>query len=334
VSLVLEISKKWDDIRIRTYKLIKRSNVECMSLPVISNDKQKDKAKQILAWWEQVEQKSIEYGLDYKYLYHTDIANCYGSLYTHSIAWALHSKRVAKDKIREKSLIGNCIDSHIRMMSFGQTNGIPQGSVLMDFIAELVLLYIDSCFTLKLKRLYGRDIFSKVKILRYRDDFRIFTNDKTLAENCLKELSQLMIEFGFKLNTNKTIACDNAILGSVKQDKLEWLQIKKKAKKKKSRNIQEELLVLHSFLQIHKNCGTSEKILKEIWEYLDAKKEIDENVNVLISIVVDIAYNNPRTYPVSMALLSVLIGHLDGNKKAGFFKKTINQLTILEVSKK
>ena len=106
MSLVLEISKKWDDIRIRTYKLIKRSNVECMSLPIISNDKQKDKAKQILAWWEQVEQKSIEYGLDCKYLYHTDIANCYGSLYTHSIAWALHSKRVAKDKERKKSLIG------------------------------------------------------------------------------------------------------------------------------------------------------------------------------------------------------------------------------------
>lgn len=208
-------------------------------------------------------------------------------------------------------------------MSFGQTNGIPQGSVLMDFIAELVLLYIDSCFTLKLKELYGEDIFSKVKILRYRDDFRIFTNNKTLVENCLKELSQLMIEFGFKLNTNKTIAFDNAILGSVKQDKLEWLQIKKKAKKKKSRNIQEELLVLHSFLQKHKNCGTSKKILKEIWEYLDAKKEIDENVNVLISIVVGIAYNNPRTYPVSMALLSVLIGHLDSNKKAGFLKKQL-----------
>lgn len=106
MSLVLEISEKWADIKIRTDELIKRSNVEYISLPVISNDKQKDKAKQILTWWEQVEQKSIEYGLDCKYLYHTDIANCYGSLYTHSIPWALHSKKVAKDKERKKSLIG------------------------------------------------------------------------------------------------------------------------------------------------------------------------------------------------------------------------------------
>ena len=29
-----------------------------------------------------------------------------------------------------------------------------------------------------------------------------------------------------------------------------------------SRNIQEELLVLHSFLQKHKNCSTSEKNIK------------------------------------------------------------------------
>jgi hypothetical protein len=32
-------------------------------------------------------------------------------------------------------------------MNYGQTNGIPQGSVLMDFIAEMVLGYIDECLS-------------------------------------------------------------------------------------------------------------------------------------------------------------------------------------------
>jgi hypothetical protein len=32
-------------------------------------------------------------------------------------------------------------------MNNGQTNGIPQGSVLMDFIAEMVLGYIDECLS-------------------------------------------------------------------------------------------------------------------------------------------------------------------------------------------
>ena len=39
--------------------------------------------------------------------------------------------------------IGNRIDTMIQSMSYGQTNGIPQGSILMDFIAEMVLGYSD-----------------------------------------------------------------------------------------------------------------------------------------------------------------------------------------------
>ena len=33
----------------------------------------------------------------------------------------------------------------------------------------------------------------------------------------------------------------------------------------------------------------------------------------LIAIVVDIAYKNPRTYPISAAILSILIGYIDGD---------------------
>lgn len=57
-------------------------------------------------------------------------------------------------------------------MSFGQTNGIPQGSNLMDFIAELVLGYSD----LQLSKKLIMTTISNYKILRYRDDYRIFTN--------------------------------------------------------------------------------------------------------------------------------------------------------------
>ncbi len=34
--------------------------------------------------------------LEFNYIYHTDISNCYSSIYTHSIAWAIHSKDKAK----------------------------------------------------------------------------------------------------------------------------------------------------------------------------------------------------------------------------------------------
>ena len=60
--------------------------------------------------------------LDYEYLTHIDISNCYGSIYTHSISWAIHGREEAKKNHNNKNLIGNAIDKHLRDMSYGQTN--------------------------------------------------------------------------------------------------------------------------------------------------------------------------------------------------------------------
>ncbi len=98
-------------------------------MPVVSLSEQKDKAEQVSHWWHSVEQRSIELSLEYDYLIETDITDCYGAIYTHSIAWALHTKTTAKQKRTDKSLLGNIIDAHIQDMRHGQTNGIPQGQV-------------------------------------------------------------------------------------------------------------------------------------------------------------------------------------------------------------
>jgi len=74
-----------------------------------------------------------------------------GSIYTHSIVWALHKKDIAKNNKKNQSLIGNIIDAHFQDMSHGQTNGIPQGGVLMDFVVEMVLGYADLKLLEKIK---------------------------------------------------------------------------------------------------------------------------------------------------------------------------------------
>ena len=63
---------------------------------------------------------------------------------------------------RSKSF-GALIDEKIRNMNYGQTNGIPQGSALMDFISEIVLGYADLELTEALKGI-PTDEF---KILRF-----------------------------------------------------------------------------------------------------------------------------------------------------------------------
>ena len=202
VSLVNRITHpdNWKTICSLFQDFQEAPHITCLSLPVESLTPQTDKATQITGWWKDVEQKSIELSLDYEILMRTDIVDCYSSIYTHSIAWAIHTKKEAKNSREDQGLIGNFIDTYIQCMSEGQTNGIPQGSVLMDFIAEMVLGYAD-------RELEQRVEAQKVvdyRVLRYRDDYRIFVNTQKEGEVILKCLTEVMIALGLKLNPEKT----------------------------------------------------------------------------------------------------------------------------------
>lgn len=89
VTLITQ-PENWKFIQERLQEFKEKSVVRCYSLPVVSETDESDRAQQVHNRWEKIEQASIELGLDYDYLYHTDITDCYGSIYTHSIAWALH----------------------------------------------------------------------------------------------------------------------------------------------------------------------------------------------------------------------------------------------------
>ncbi len=221
VSLVHRITEKdnWDFIVKRFKEFSNASLINCLSIPLESKNTLSDKATSISNWWHTIEQKSIELALDYEYILHTDITDCYGSIYTHTIAWALHTKEIAKRERRRNKLIGNVMDKHLQDMSFGQTNGIPQGSVLIDFIAEMVLGFADLQLTERIKT-SGLDDF---KIIRYRDDYRIFTNNPQSGELIVKQVTEILIELGMRLNTQKTLVSNNVVQDSLKSDKVYWL---------------------------------------------------------------------------------------------------------------
>ena len=211
VSLVNIITEdnNWKLIKNRFNDFEKNNNIECESIPIIPLSNKKQKATQISYWVENIEKKSVTLALEYNFLYQTDIADCYGSIYTHSLPWAIHTKPVSKSKRKYNDLLGNKIDKHIQSMSFGQTNGIPQGSILMDFIAEVVLGYADSKLSEKLDTEF-KD--KKYHILRYRDDYRIFVDDINDGDKILKYLSEILSELGFHLNIGKPPKTQSCIL--------------------------------------------------------------------------------------------------------------------------
>lgn len=287
----------WEKITGRFKDFRSDSRIQCLSVPSQSLTNESDKAEQVNNWWKNIEQKSIELALEYNYLYDTDIADCYGSIYTHSIAWAIETKEVAKND-RKPHLLGNEVDSIISWMQEGQTNGIPQGSNLMNFIAEIILGYIDEQLSIKI----GEAGITDYKILRYVDDYRIFVNNPIEGSTILKILSEKLLEMGMRLNSSKTRKSDDVISTAIKPDKLDWLTTSQFIT-----NYQQLLLVIREHSKKHPNSGSLKKQLQIFYEKIDSKNIHPDSILTLVSIVTDICYKNSATYTVSFAIISKLL---------------------------
>lgn len=324
VALVNKITSKdnWRYIKGRIAKISKNKNIICTSWPVLKGKYIRSRANQINEWIDSVENKSITYSLDYEYVFRTDILDCYGSIYTHSIAWALHSKKKAKINIGNKKLIGNYIDNMIQNMSFGQTNGIPQGSTLMDFLAEIVLTYTDFLLSKKISDIDP----SQYKIIRYRDDYRIFVNNPQIAERIIKELSEELSEVGLKINPSKTESSNDVVISAFKKDKLQSVILQTN----KYRDFIKELLEISIFSREHRNSSSLMGWLKRYYDnYLfELITASNKQRLVMVSLIVDIAFRSPKVYPTAFAILSLLVNDYP------YLKKKIIHSKILKKFKK
>jgi hypothetical protein len=134
-----------------------------------------------------------------KYILKTDISQFYSSIYTHSIPWALHTKRIAKARRNDSNLLGNILDKCIRNSQDGQTMGIPIGSDTSLVIAELLLCELDNSLTRKLPN-SGK--------FRYIDDYELGFTTYAEAEAGLAILQQILSEYELNLNPHKTTILD------------------------------------------------------------------------------------------------------------------------------
>jgi len=321
VSLVNALTNEtnWNTVKERMASF-EGGIVECCSAPVVSTDYQTDVAAQVQGWWQAVEQRSLAYSLEYRYLVHTDVTDCYGALYTHSIPWALHGIDVAKASTKDNKLLGNIVDSHIQAGRYGQTNGISQGSVLMDFIAEIVLGFVDEMINADLANTLD------VRILRYRDDYRIFSNTQERAEEVLKIVSDKLRYVGMKLGVSKTFVCSNVIEGSVKPDKLAGIELQDLGTSN-AKTIQKQLLRLHAFGQRHPNSGALRRLVGEFHTIVAKQTDAPDDLDVQVAIATDIGLVSPSTFPAVAGILSHLISLAPTDQKAGLWSKVRKKMS-------
>lgn len=315
ISLINSICDpdKWMHIQKR-YSDFETGAVECCSAPVMSLDNQTDVAAQIRSWWQRVEQRSLIYSLEFSHILQTDVTVCYGSLYTHSIAWALHGLEDSKKNKGKNSLLGDRIDSHIRACRYGQTNGISQGSVLMDFVAEIVLGYVDEQINSAL------GVPTDFRILRYRDDYRIFANSDDRAEEILKVISDKLRSVGMMLGVSKTLLNRNVVEGAIKPDKLAGIDLQDLGDAN-AKTIQKQLLRLHSFGQHFPNSGALRRLVSEFHDKISKHTERPDDLEVLVAIAADIGFVSPATFPAVAGILSHLISLASTEEKSRLWTK-------------
>lgn len=307
VSLITT-NENWTYLVNRFNELKAYSKIKNFSMPIVTEDLECKREDQIKLRITEIEKKSIALSLDFKYLLNTDIVDCYWSIYTHSISRAIHGKERSKLHRRFEDGIWNKIDNYIQYMHYWQTNWIPQWSVLMDFIAECVLLYIDTEFTKKLEDSGINE--NNYNILRHRDDYRIFVNTPKEWEIIIKILSEVLSEFWMRINTEKTKSSWNVIYDSMKIDKLNYM-----FKYKHKKNILQELIWINKFSDEYPCSWTLIKLLGKVSKKVDKWTYTNENIDVIIAVLVDIAYKNLNTYQPISLILSKFLWFLDDNQR-------------------
>jgi RNA-directed DNA polymerase len=327
IKLVEEITENsnWSEIQNRFRDFGSNARIQCMSIPVLPNQGETRLGAQISSWLDKFEGESIKLGMKYEYMYKTDISNCYSSVYTHSVAWAIHTKTVAK-AIRGKNLFGNRIDEYLQAMTNGQTNGIPEGSTLMDFIAEVVLGYTDELLAQELAKA-NLPTFD-YQILRYRDDYRIFVHQELIGEEILKLLSKNLMDFGMRLNQNKTGKSHHIILDSIKPTKLTSYDRHRRRIRSNLQLRNELLSILHAG-QNSIDPGHIRTRLEDLVKLLEKRRGLTTGHEMeILSILVNIAFEKPVTFPIIAKLISALLMQLPYAKQE-IFDDILRKLRLL-----
>jgi hypothetical protein len=128
-----------------------------------------------------------------QYCVEADISNCFPSIYSHSIPWALIGRENAKANKDNDQEWYNKIDRALRNIKNEETNGILIGPHTSNLISEIVLIKIDNVL-----------IEKGYKYVRNIDDYKCYVSSYEKAEAFLLDLSSELKKFELHLNNKKT----------------------------------------------------------------------------------------------------------------------------------
>lgn len=137
----------------------------------------------------------------YPVIVNLDINRFYGSIYTHSIPWAVLGKETAKTRYRARTLAGHwsdTLDVLVRNCNQAQTIGIPIGPDTSRIVSEIILSRIDAELTAAGSGLRSTQIYHAI------DDYQFGVLSQHEAEDTESRFVRVISRYELRLNDFKT----------------------------------------------------------------------------------------------------------------------------------
>jgi len=241
----------------------------------------------------------------------TDISRFYGTIYTHSIPWLVHTKPVAKANRTDYTLIGNALDRDLRNCNSSQTVGIPIGPDTSLIVAEVITCMMDTRIQNKLK---------SVKSFRFIDDYYLYCDNYADAEKAFKFIQALLTEFQLDINEEKTkISKSPFSFDSRWSIELGTFIIRK--------TIRTQRTDLERFVSLslqHSEDNPKDSVLLFSIQVLKYLELFDENWETYEALILKIGIIEPRTLPVVTEILASNITRITKSKIKIIVEKLIN----------
>lgn len=150
--------------------------------------------------FELVRLRHLEVTAEYNYVLIADVSRFYGTLYTHAIPWALHSKSWCKGTLHKPEYaasLGDQLDRAVRRGNEDQTLGIPVGPDTSRVLSEIVAVSVDR----QLRTELG---LTRDRAVRHVDDWYIGFDTLGEAEAAMAVLSAACRDFQLEIHPEKT----------------------------------------------------------------------------------------------------------------------------------
>lgn len=305
------IADKWTDIEL----IYNKSNIS-NSIPVI--DTSGKRALKFKNSFGEFKKECIINSYDKLFEVKTDVSRYYGTLYTHVIPWAIHTKAIAKTKRRDLTLLGNILDKNLRESNSGQTFGIPIGPDTSLVIAEIIGCTLDKIIQDKFKS-------SSIKGFRFVDDYYIYCENQSDSEKVFKFIQSLFTEYQLDINEEKTkISKSPYELVSFWAIELGSFTFRKYPK---SQQIDIERFVSLAFR--HAKAYPKDSVLNFAISVLKSQNFLDESWDLFQALILKIAITEPVTLSIVAQILVSNKSKVDRSKI-----KSLTEIIIKEHSPK